>query len=270
MSVQIFALDKVSENELIETVKKASDDDPNFVTAINDREGAFSVKSTFISDDGAAASGATITLNGKMSHFGGPNDHGVKPDEDLAIMDRADVANNSELFLATQPAGTTGTARRLNPDAKYIACRWDYNVTPKTFLKMITVKVSANEKTFDARPVDWGPNVKTGRIADLSPGLESELGLTTDQQCQVENPDARRRFRACCRRPGRRPGHPTHVRQQHLSARHDAHPCRHDSDGQGDLLGHEFDRPQRGRPNLAAPRRQPDPTSCSAIPSSYR
>ena len=188
MSVQIFALDKVSENELIETVKKASDDDPNFVTAINDREGAFSVESTFISDDGAAASGATITLNGKMSHFGGPNDHGVKPDEDLAIMDRADVANNSELFLATQPAGTTGTARRLNPDAKYIACRWDYNVTPKTFLKMITVKVSANEKTFDARPVDWGPNVKTGRIADLSPGLESELGLTTDQQCQVEIP----------------------------------------------------------------------------------
>src|SRR5258707_15251413 len=29
-------------------------------------------------------------------------------------------------------------------------------------------------------PVDWGPNIKTGRIADLSPGGAAALGLKTD------------------------------------------------------------------------------------------
>ena len=30
------------------------------------------------------------------------------------------------LFFKQQPQGTTGLARRLNPDAYYIACRWNY------------------------------------------------------------------------------------------------------------------------------------------------
>lgn len=190
MAVQIFALDKVRESELVETVKKASDDEPNFVTAINDGQGTFTVESTFISDDGAAANGSSITLQGKMSHFGGPQDTGVKPDEGLAIMDASDVATHPDLFLPAQPPGTTGTARRLNPDANYIACRWDFKVTPKSFLKNITVKVTnpANGKSANATPTDWGPNVTTGRIADLSPGLEQTLGLTTDKECTVEIP----------------------------------------------------------------------------------
>ncbi len=190
MAIQIFALDKVSEGELVDTIKKASDDSPNFVTAINDREGAFSVEATFITDDdaGGGAGGPSITFQGKMSHFGGPEDHGVTPDEGLAIMDAADVAARPDLFLAAQPPGTSGTARRLIADAKYIACRWDYKITPKNFLKTIKVRVSANNKSFDATPVDWGPNAKTGRVADLSPGLEKALGLKTDAECTVEVP----------------------------------------------------------------------------------
>jgi hypothetical protein len=190
MAVEIFALDKVPESELVETVKKQCDDEPNFVTAINDRQGAFSVEATFITDDGAGggAGGASITLQGKMSHFGGPQDQGVTPDEGLAIMDQGDVAARPDLFLAAQPAGTTGLARRLNPDAKYIACRWDFNITPKNFLKTIKVKVSANDKSAEATPVDWGPNIKTGRVADLSPGLEAALGLQTNDDCTVEVP----------------------------------------------------------------------------------
>jgi hypothetical protein len=190
MAIEIFALDKVSDSELVETIKKASDDEPNFVTAIKDGEGTFTVESTFISDDGTAASGSTITLNGKMSHFGGPDDHGVKPDEGLAIMDAADVAKRPDLFLPAQPPGTTGTARRLNPTANYIACRWEYKVTSKEFLKGAKVKVTnpASGKSATASPVDWGPNAKTGRVADLSPGLEKALGLVTDKECTVEIP----------------------------------------------------------------------------------
>jgi hypothetical protein len=190
MAVEIFALDKVPANELVVNVKTAADDHPNFVTAINDREGSFSIEATFITDDGAAAGagGPSITFQGKMSHFGGPDDHGVTPEEGLAIMDDGDVAAHPDLFLAAQPAGTTGLARRLNPDAKYIACRWDFNITPKSFLKTIKVKVSANDKSFEATPVDWGPNIKTGRVADLSPGLERALGLQTNDECTVEVP----------------------------------------------------------------------------------
>jgi hypothetical protein len=66
----------------------------------------------------------------------------------------------------------------------------DFKITSKSFLKTITVKVinPANGKSANATPVDWGPNINTGRVADLSPGLEKALGLTTDKECTVEIP----------------------------------------------------------------------------------
>src|SRR4029434_6780 len=39
-----------------------------------------------------------------------------------------------------------------------------------------------------AAPADWGPNENTGRVADLSPGLMEALGITTDDEVQVEYP----------------------------------------------------------------------------------
>lgn len=126
-------------------------------------------------------------LRGKCSHFGGPNDMGVSPDEGLAFI--YDVEDAPWLFLPEQPPGTTGLARRLDADGVfYIACRWNYDETPKAMLPDMLVKVGAPKtgKAFRAYPADWGPHVDTGRVADLSPGLMEALGITTDDEVVVE------------------------------------------------------------------------------------
>jgi hypothetical protein len=131
---------------------------------------------------------------GKMSVFGGPADEGVGPHEGLALIGPTDLGIwwYSSLFLPVQPAGTTGLARRLNPRAFYLAMRWDYARWPKLFLRKTVVKLSnpANDLYVFARPVDFGPGdgsvidgeptPDTGRIADLSPGAATALGLQTD------------------------------------------------------------------------------------------
>ena len=71
-------------------------------------------------------------FSGKCSWFGGPDDTGVDPDEGLAFIYDYDTA--PDLFLDEQPPGTSGLARRLDPDAFYVACRWDYDVTSKDML----------------------------------------------------------------------------------------------------------------------------------------
>jgi N-acetylmuramoyl-L-alanine amidase len=128
------------------------------------------------------------TLRGKVSHFGGPNDTGVSPSEGLAFIYSVDMAPN--LFLPTQPPGTTGLARRLDPSKFYIACRWDYDVTSKTDLLTIKVLVRAPKtgRTFVCEPADWGPHVDTGRVADISPGLMDALGIETDDEVEVVLP----------------------------------------------------------------------------------
>src|SRR5215471_17008320 len=128
-------------------------------------------------------------VEGRMSTFGGPRDTGMSADEGLALFTSADVQNPkySYLFLPSQPPGTTGLGRRLNPDKYYFACRWNYNDTPKEFLKRVLARVEnpSNDRAADARPVDWGPNIATERVADLSPGLAGALGLQTDDVVQV-------------------------------------------------------------------------------------
>lgn len=134
--------------------------------------------------------GPTFPIVGRMSTFGGPDDTGVAADEGLAILEESDLSNFREFFLPAQPPGTSGMARRLNPETFYIACRWDYDLTPRRFLKTIKVQVAnpATGKSAQAQPVDWGPHVRTGRTADLSPGLAHALGLETDQECRVVVP----------------------------------------------------------------------------------
>ncbi len=125
---------------------------------------------------------------GKMSTFGGPADHGVAEDEDLALVTRRDLVDPhfADLFLHEQPPHTTGLARRLNPRALYLAMRWNYAVTPKAFLRRELVRVeNPRTRLFEfAMPVDWGPNESTHRVADLSPGLAELLGLKTDDECK--------------------------------------------------------------------------------------
>jgi hypothetical protein len=190
MSTSINRLQRIPENKLLDEIKSFREiDEADIVTAFSDGQGTFTVESTVIViDHPTGMPGTPITLLGKMSTFGGPDDHGVTPDEGLALFTAADLAANPDIFLAAQPAGTTGLARRLNPEAKYLACRWDYSATPKDFLRRIKVRVSANGKSEEARPVDWGPNAATGRVADLSPGLAKALGLDTGDVCKVEIP----------------------------------------------------------------------------------
>ncbi|WP_426436017.1 hypothetical protein [Bradyrhizobium genosp. P] len=187
MPVEIEALDEVPEANLKQIIKEFASVQANTITAINDNKGTFTVEATFI--DGDVDSLGSITQSGKMSTFGGPQDMGVSPDEGLALYDDAQALNApAGLLLTAQPPGTTGLARRLNPAFNYMAYRWNYAVTPPDFLRGKSVTVSANGKSIMATPVDWGPNIDTGRIADLSPGLAHALGLNTDASCTVSVP----------------------------------------------------------------------------------
>lgn len=125
---------------------------------------------------------------GKASSFGGPDDTGVSSSEGLAFIFAVEDA--PQLFLPFQPEGTTGLARRLNPYVHYVACRWDYSVTPKTVLAkgVAIVKATKTGITLAAFPADWGPHQDTGRIADLSPSLMDSLGIKTDDEVEVTFP----------------------------------------------------------------------------------
>lgn len=133
---------------------------------------------------------ALFMAEGSCSWFGGPDDMGVSPSEGLAFI--YDYGDAPHLFLDEQPCGTTGLARRLNPDVPYIACRWDYDVTPKEMLddhdKYAVVVSKATGRRRLAWPSDWGPHEDTGRVADLSPGLMEALDLTTDDEVIVRYP----------------------------------------------------------------------------------
>jgi len=128
---------------------------------------------------------------GKMSYFGGPDDEGVSDTEGLAFISEL-TEENQQLFLPYQPEGTSGLARRLNPFISYIACRWDYDITPKAMLatsgERALVRSIATGRSALAFPADWGPNEVTGRVADLSPGLCEVLGLETDDEVEVIYP----------------------------------------------------------------------------------
>lgn len=133
--------------------------------------------------------GALFQTTGKTSHFGGPDDTGVSPSEGLAFI--SEIGQAPHLFLPYQPSNTTGLARRLNPQVHYLACRWDYNVTPKTMLRSGARALVKNPKTgfaLKAFPGDWGPNESTGRTSDLSPQLLEDLGLSTDGVVEVIYP----------------------------------------------------------------------------------
>ena len=126
-----------------------------------------------------------MQVRGKVSWFGGPDDEGVAPDEGLAFIYEIDDAPH--LFLDYQPEGTTGLARRLNPEALYVACRWDYDETPRDMLleNMALVYAPKTGKARQAFPADWGPHHSTDRVADISPGLMDALGIATDDEVEV-------------------------------------------------------------------------------------
>jgi hypothetical protein len=131
----------------------------------------------------------TLRGKGKVSWFGGPEDDGVAPDEGLAFI--YEVEDKPGLFLSEQPPGTTGLARRLDPGEPYIALRWDYDIFSKEYLRgnvKARVRAPKTGKEFLAHPADWGPHQSTQRIADISPGLMTALGIQTDDIVEIEFP----------------------------------------------------------------------------------
>jgi N-acetylmuramoyl-L-alanine amidase len=137
----------------------------------------------------APADEALLHVTGKASYFGGPEDTGVDADEGLAFFYEYDDAPH--LFLEEQPPGTTGLARRLNTERPYVACRWDYDVTPKDMLRLpypALVRAPSTGKQFLAWPADWGPHEDTDRVADISPSLMDRLDISTDDEVEVVYP----------------------------------------------------------------------------------
>lgn len=153
----------------------------------------------------------TVTFKGKCSWFGGPQDTGVAPDEDLAFLYKVEDA--PYLFLPQQPPGTTGLARRLDPAVPYVACRWNYD-NPETTKDALRVQMSAllyapkTKRYLLAYPADWGPNEDTGREADISDGAMRTLGIETDDEIAVVYPapalSKERRAKRKARRTARR------------------------------------------------------------------
>jgi N-acetylmuramoyl-L-alanine amidase len=139
-----------------------------------------------------SAGEGTLYARGTVSWFGGPEDDGVSPSEDLAWIEQMSDENKF-LFLPEQPSGTTGMARRLNPAVPYVACRWNYDSTPKTMLAnphvQALVRNPHNGREARAWPADWGPHEEqTGRAADISPGLMQLLDVQTDDIVEVFYP----------------------------------------------------------------------------------
>ena len=134
------------------------------------------------------SSQALFEATGTCSSFGGPDDEGVSPSEELAFIHEMDQAPH--LFLPYQPEGSSGLARRLNPYVHYVACRWDYDKTSRDMLtdKVALVRAPATGIALTAFPADWGPNANTGRVADLSPGLMTDLGIGTDDVVEITFP----------------------------------------------------------------------------------
>jgi uncharacterized protein (TIGR02594 family) len=127
--------------------------------------------------------GRSFHAQGTCGTFGGPNDTGMEADEGLALFPSAKQMRDAGIGdYVLADSGYPGLGRSLDPSKNYLACRWDYAETPVSTLRDASALVSANGKTALARPVDWGPNVRTGRVVDLSPGLAKFLGVQTDEQ----------------------------------------------------------------------------------------
>ena len=151
-----------------------------------------------VADEPRVVEAVAFRATGPMSVFGGPDDTGVTPSEGLALWEPLEIASAPPgLFLDNQPKGTSGLARRLNPDANYIACRWNYHELEarhgltRAKLRHVPVLVRAlhpkpgKPEHLYCWAVDWGPNVRTRRVADLSPGAARRLGLRTDDAVSV-------------------------------------------------------------------------------------
>jgi hypothetical protein len=107
-----------------------------------------------------------LMVQGQWKTFGGPDDLTRGPDEGLSLVSEGDIASFISVLLPSQPPGTTGLIRRLNPTKYYIACRWDSSMNRSLLKKGDMAKVSnvRTGKSIKARPVDYGPALFTNCV----------------------------------------------------------------------------------------------------------
>lgn len=138
--------------------------------------------------------------SGKCSSFGGPQDTGVGPQEGLSCIDPVNLNEwwFRRVFVAPEAwDNTKGLARNLDPNAFYCAMRWEYasfegiqgEILPGLSREQIRrglVRITFAGKSLFAQPSDFGPNLDTGRLIDLSPGCLLALGARTDDVVSIE------------------------------------------------------------------------------------
>jgi uncharacterized protein YraI len=127
-------------------------------------------------------------VRGRVSWFGGPRDTGVTASETGAITGQRLRALNSP--LSPDAATLAAHADRYY----YCAMRFDYTTRDTSWWRRARLLVlnPATGQAVVVRPVDWGPNTRTGRLIDLSPQALHDLGLDTDGTAVVSfaAPDA--------------------------------------------------------------------------------
>lgn len=133
-------------------------------------------------------------ITGKMSIFGGPGDSASGPNRDLAFVTSSEIPDLDPrltiYFLSSQPDGTSGTLRRLNPSSFYICCRWNYAEHSADELRnmLVSVRDPRSGRSAMAKPIDWGPEISSGKVAKISPGLAEYLDLSDDDVIEVTIP----------------------------------------------------------------------------------
>jgi len=136
--------------------------------------------------------------SGPCSTFGGPwdsQDAGNKirdvSHEGLALWSPADAETLVDLgVLIEHSPASVGLARRLDPDAWYVACRWpgwepESRPQSRRRVRECRARVTGRFGTVWATPVDWGPHALTGRAVDMSPGLASAIGARTGDSVRL-------------------------------------------------------------------------------------
>ncbi|MFT5355813.1 MAG: hypothetical protein ACI9KE_003032 [Polyangiales bacterium] len=120
-------------------------------------------------------------VRGTISNFGGPNDTGVSTTETGAI-------TGERLRSLNTPMDASRSVIESRPeDFYYAAMRWSYSPGNRSFWRdaRILIRNPATGAQVVVRPVDWGPHIRTGRIIDVAPQTEDDLGVSTDANVDV-------------------------------------------------------------------------------------
>jgi hypothetical protein len=113
-------------------------------------------------------------VQGKVKIFGTQ-----EPGDSLALILNWQEAKRSGVFRLPSNQSKPPKPADLDPNAYFVAARWDYSVTPRGWLLKTKVRVK-NPKTgkqLEATPVDWGPDASTGAVMKISPALAKALQL---------------------------------------------------------------------------------------------